>query len=51
MRDTLDREAPFGVLGDLADLLFLRRHMHWFVSTKQDALRRIAEERAKAQAT
>jgi ligand-binding SRPBCC domain-containing protein len=46
MRDTLKWEAPFGVIGRLADLLFLRRHMRRFVSTKQRALKHIAEKRA-----
>lgn len=45
MRDTLEWEPPLGVIGRLADRLFLRRHMHWFVSTKQNALKHIAEER------
>ena len=40
MRDTLEWEAP---LGFLADPLFLKRHMHWFVTTKQRALKEIAE--------
>jgi len=48
MRDTLDWIAPFGVLGRLADLLFLRRHMRWFVTRKQCALKSIAEERARS---
>ena len=47
MRDRLEWKAPFGFIGDLADLLFLRRHMRWFVATKQTYLRRIAEERAR----
>lgn len=46
MRDTLEWEAPFGIVGRLADIIFLRRHMRWFVTTKQTALKRIAEERA-----
>ncbi len=46
MRDILEWEAPFGIAGRLADLVFLRRHMRWFVATKQTALKRIAEERA-----
>jgi ligand-binding SRPBCC domain-containing protein len=45
MRDTLEWESPLGILGHLADFLFLRRHMHWFVSTKQNGLKRIAEAR------
>jgi ligand-binding SRPBCC domain-containing protein len=51
MRDTLEWKAPFGPIGDLADLLFLSRHMGWFVATKQSALKRIAEERANFQRT
>jgi len=46
MRDTLEWEAPFGIVGRLADVIFLRRHMRWFVATKQTALKRIAEESA-----
>ncbi|MGE5304791.1 MAG: SRPBCC family protein [Alphaproteobacteria bacterium] len=46
MRDTLEWEVPFGFLGRLADVLFLRRHLEWFVRTKQNALKRMAEERA-----
>lgn len=46
MRDTLEWEPPLGILGDLADHLFLRRHMQWFVSTKQDGLKRMAEAHA-----
>ena len=47
MRDTLEWEPPLGVIGRIADRLFLRRHMHWFVSTKQHGLKRIAEERLR----
>jgi ligand-binding SRPBCC domain-containing protein len=49
MRDKLEWKAPFGVIGDLADLLFLNRHMRWFVATKQSALKQIAEKRANSQ--
>jgi ligand-binding SRPBCC domain-containing protein len=45
MRDTLEWKAPFGAIGRLADRLFLRRHMHWFVSTKQNTLKQVAERR------
>jgi len=48
MRDTLEWEPPLGVIGRLADRLFLRRHMYGFVSKKQNALKRIAENRAAA---
>ena len=47
MRDILDWESPFGFIGRAADSLFLRRHLRWFVSTKQAAFKRIAEERAR----
>ena len=40
MRDILDWQAP---LGFIADPLFLTRHMRWFVTTKQRALKEIAE--------
>lgn len=46
MVDHLVWKAPFGVLGVLADVLFLRRHMRWFVTTKQKHLKQIAERRA-----
>jgi hypothetical protein len=46
MVDTLEWVAPFGILGRLADRLFLERHMRWFVSTKQQALKGIAERRS-----
>ncbi len=45
MRDTLLWEPPFGIIGRLADHFFLREHMRWFVTTKQNGLKRIAEER------
>jgi ligand-binding SRPBCC domain-containing protein len=47
MRDTIEWQAPFGCIGRLADALFLRRHMAWFVFTKQSVLKQIAECRAK----
>jgi len=43
MRDVLTWEAPLGPLGRLADRLFLERHMEWFVRTKQQRLKEIAE--------
>ena len=49
MRDMLEWQAPFGMIGRLADRLFLRRHMYWFVSTKQNNLKRIAENRFASQ--
>jgi len=46
MRDIIEWQAPLGFIGGLADALFLRRHMAWFVSTKQRALKQIAERRS-----
>jgi ligand-binding SRPBCC domain-containing protein len=43
MRDTLEWTSPLGILGRLADTLFVYRHMQWFVTTKQLALKEIAE--------
>ena len=43
MRDDLRWESPLGVLGRLADRLFVERHMRWFVTTKQLGLKRMAE--------
>jgi ligand-binding SRPBCC domain-containing protein len=43
MRDTLDWLSPIGILGVLADKLVVERHMRWFVATKQQALKAIAE--------
>src|SRR6266850_2078254 len=43
MRDVLSWEAPLGVLGRLADFLFLKRHMRSFVSRKQSQLKWLAE--------
>jgi len=47
MRDIIEWQAPFGFIGRLADALFLRRHMAWFVSTKQRGLKQIAERRSQ----
>ena len=43
MRDILEWESPLGFVGRIADALFVRRHMEWFVRTKQENLKRIIE--------
>jgi len=43
MRDVIDWTSPFGILGRIADALFVTRHMRWFVTEKQQALKRMAE--------
>ncbi|HEV7919976.1 MAG TPA: SRPBCC family protein [Thermoanaerobaculia bacterium] len=43
MRDTLEWTSPLGILGRIADRVAIVRHMRWFVTTKQQALKEIAE--------
>jgi len=45
MRDLLEWQSPLGILGRIADRLFLERHMQWFVRTKQLRLKAIIERR------
>jgi ligand-binding SRPBCC domain-containing protein len=45
MRDFLSWETPFGLVGVLADWLFLKRHMERFVTRKQCGLKALAESR------
>jgi len=44
MRDTIEWTSPLGPLGWLADHLAVARHLRAFISTKQQALKRLAEE-------
>ena len=43
MRDVIEWTSPFGFLGRIADALFVTKHMRWFVTEKQLALKRTAE--------
>lgn len=43
MRDVIEWASPFGPLGRLADALFVRRHMLWFLAEKQKRLKQLAE--------
>ena len=43
MIDTIEWKAPLGVVGVLVDTLLLKRHMLWFIRTKQRALKALAE--------
>ena len=43
MRDTLIWRSPFGVLGVLADKLFVEKHMRYFMLKKQSELKEYAE--------
>lgn len=45
MIDVFQYKAPFGVLGILADHLFLKRYMKEFIVTRAIALKKIAEEK------
>lgn len=49
MRDTLVWRSPLGLLGILADRLFLERHMREFVTNKQRDLKAYAEQVAKGE--
>ena len=44
MRDVIEWTSPLGLLGKLADRLFVERHLRWFLSTKQAKLKGFAEE-------
>lgn len=45
MRDTLVWEMPFGILGKIADKVFVKRHLRNLVATRNDRLKNIAEAR------
>ena len=44
MKDTFIYTSPLGILGKLADKLFLERYMRNFIVTRVDALKKYAEE-------
>jgi len=44
MRDTLEFTSPLGLLGRLADRLFLERYMRRFLQIRNANLKRLAEE-------
>ena len=43
MCDVIEWTSPFGVLGRIADALFVTRHMRWFVTEKQRRLKAMVE--------
>jgi ligand-binding SRPBCC domain-containing protein len=47
MRDTLEWESPLGVLGEVANRLFVKRHMRKFLLERNRELKKIAELRAR----
>lgn len=44
MIDRLQFEAPFGILGSMANVLFLKKYMERFITIRARELKRIAEE-------
>lgn len=49
MKDVFDYTSPFGILGNLADVLFLKRHMTKLLETRNQLIKSVAEsDRAKA---
>ena len=46
MRDVFTYRAPLGVLGSLADRLFLERHLRDFLTTRARILKQTAESDA-----
>jgi len=44
MIDTFIYEAPLGVLGKIADVLFLKRYMHKFLLTRNLYIKQAAEK-------
>lgn len=45
MKDTFTYKAPFGLLGNLADILFLKRYMDTFIEMRANELKNIAEQK------
>lgn len=45
MRDRFIYRSPLGILGNLADRLFLEKYMHKFIADRAMELKRIAETR------
>ncbi|WP_042348987.1 SRPBCC family protein [Bacillus massiliigorillae] len=45
MIDTFSYKSPFGILGKIADTLFLEKYMRHFIVNRAKELKRIAEKR------
>lgn len=43
MKDTFSYKSPFGIIGKIADRLFLERYMKNFITDRAKELKRIAE--------
>ena len=46
MKDIFEYKSPFGIIGHLADKLFLEKYMTRFLVTRADELKKIAEIKA-----
>jgi ligand-binding SRPBCC domain-containing protein len=46
MTDVFRYKSPFGIIGVLADKLFLERYMERFIVTRSSALKKIAEQQS-----
>jgi ligand-binding SRPBCC domain-containing protein len=46
MRDLFDYEAPLGLIGRLADVLFLSRYIHALLSERNATIKRLSESSA-----
>ncbi|GLB51076.1 hypothetical protein NBRC110019_01150 [Neptunitalea chrysea] len=47
MNDIFEYKAPLGILGKLADVLFLERYMHRFLEKRNKVIKEIAEDPKK----
>ncbi|MES1043362.1 SRPBCC family protein [Heyndrickxia oleronia] len=45
MMDTFDYQSPFGILGSIADRLFLEKYMQCFLEDRAKELKRIIEKK------
>ncbi|MGE6754697.1 SRPBCC family protein [Rossellomorea sp. NPDC071047] len=45
MKDTFTYKAPFGIVGNLADIIFLKKYMHTFIKIRANELKKIAEQK------
>lgn len=43
MKDTFEYQAPFGLIGNVADKLFLEKYMRRFIVSRANELKKIAE--------
>ncbi len=43
MTDVFEFESPFGIIGKLFDMIYLRRYMYHFLSSRNAVIKRIAE--------